>query len=565
MEIISNPFFEIAAILILSAMVGLVGRLLKQPLIVAFIAVGVLVGPWGLDLLDSLEQIHLLAELGIAILLFAIGLKLDLTLIKSTGKVALLTGMGQVIFTSFFGFIIAKSFGYSTIIATYIAVALTFSSTIIIVKLLSDKKEIDSLHGQISIGFLIVQDIVVVLAMIFLSALGAEATTNPVFDIALVVLKGLAMLAVVGILMFYVLPYIVKAMVHSQELLILFSVSWALILAAIAEYLGFSKEVGAFLAGISLASNEYREIISGKMTTLRDFLLLFFFINLGAQLDLSLVGDQLKPAVIFSFFVLIGNPLIVLIIMGLMGYRKRTSFLSGLAVAQISEFSLILAAMGLQLGHIDDKTMGLIILVGLITIGFSTYMILYSHQIFEFISPMLDIFEKKDPYREVKVKRMEKKQFDVILFGLGRYGNNIARTLERSGRTVMGVDFDPAAVNRWNSKGRTAQLGDAEDPDLPELLPMKNARIIISTLADYEINLHLLKILKHHKFSGRIVLSQHNSDHVESLVKAGADMILLPFVDAVGGGFISKLEDCFDENKESCSNPGEPRETLNNN
>ena len=533
MEFISNPFFEFAAILIISALVGLVGRFMRQPLIVAFIGVGILVGPWGLDLLKSLDKVHLLADLGIAILLFAIGLKLDLTLIKSTGKVALLTGMGQVLFTSFFGYLIALAFGFSSLIALYVAVALTFSSTIIIVKLLSDKKEIDSLHGQISIGFLIVQDIVVVLVMIFLSALGVEEISNPVFDISLVVLKGLAMLAVVGLLMRYVLPGVVKAMVHSQELLILFSISWALILAAVGDYLGFSKEVGAFLAGISLASTDYREIISSKMTTLRDFLLLFFFINLGAGLDLSLIGEQIKPAVVFSLFVLVGNPLIVLVIMGLMGYRKRTSFLAGLAVAQISEFSLILATMGLQLGHIDDETMGLITLVGLITIGLSTYMILYSHQIFEFLAPVLGIFERNDPHRERQRKHLEKVQYDVIIVGLGRYGNNIAKSLERIGRKVMGVDFDPSAVERWKNKGRTAQLGDAEDPDLPEILPMKNVRLIISTLSDYEINLHLLKILKHHKFEGRIALTQHHSDHAQKLVDAGADMILFPFVDAV--------------------------------
>jgi len=168
-----------------------------------------------------------------------------------------------------------------------------------------------------------------------------------------------------------------------------------LALSAFGDFLGFSKEVGAFLAGISLASTEYREILSGRMSTLRDFLLLFFFIHLGANLDLSIIGDQVVPAIIFSLFVLIGNPLIVLIIMGLMGYRKRTSFLAGLTVAQISEFSLILATLGFNLGHIDEKTMGLITLVGLITIGISTYLIIYSHQIFNFVSPVLSIFESK--------------------------------------------------------------------------------------------------------------------------------------------------------------------------
>ncbi len=554
-NIIENPFFELAAILIIAALVGLVGRLLKQPLIVSFIAVGILVGPWALDLLESVEQVQLLADIGIAILLFAIGLKLDLKLIKSTGKIALMTGLGQVIFTSFFGYLIATALGFTPMTAIYVAVALTFSSTIIIVKLLSDKKEIDSLHGQISIGFLIVQDIVVVLAMIFLSALGAEETTSPVFDTGIVFLRGLAMLAVIGLLMKFVLPGVIRIIVaRSQELLILFAIAWAMILAAAGDYLGFSKEVGAFIGGVSLASTDYREIVNSKLTTLRDFLLLFFFVTLGAELDLSLVGAQIRPALIFSFFVLLGNPLIVLVIMGLMGYKKRTSFLSGLAVAQISEFSLILAALGLQLGHIDDETVGLITLVGLITIGLSTYMILYSHQIFEFISPALDIFERKDPYRELRIKQMEEARIDVIIIGLGRYGNNIAKSLEREGRKVMGVDFDPSEVRKWKDKGKEAQLGDAEDPDLPGLLPLKNARVIISTLADYEINLHLLQILKHHNYQGRIVLTQHHPDHAQELVKAGADMILFPFVDAVSGGFITKLDDCFDTGKDKCDN-----------
>jgi len=532
-EFINNPFFEFAAILIIAAIAGLIGQKLKQPLVVAFIGVGIVVGPYGLDLLYSIDKIHLLADLGIAILLFAVGLKLDLSLIRSTGKVALLTGLGQVLFTSFFGYFIATSLGYSSVISLYIAVALTFSSTIIIVKLLSDKKEIDSLHGQISIGFLIVQDIVVILVMIFLSALGTETITNPWFEISLVVVKGLLMLAGIGLMMRYVLPYIMKSMANSQELMVLFSISWALILAALGDFLGFSKEVGAFLAGISLASTEYREIISAKMTTLRDFLLLFFFVNLGAQLDLSLVDQQILPAVILSLFVLVGNPVIVLIIMGIMGYRKRTSFLAGLAVAQISEFSLILASLGLKLGHINDEAMGMITLVGLITIGLSTYMIIYSHQIFDFVAPVLGIFEKKNTYREISVKQAEIIHIDVIIFGLGRYGNNIALSLEQEGRIVMGVDFDPKAVERWKHMGRLAQLGDAEDPDLHEILPLSRTKLIISTLPDYNINLYLLKTLKANKYQGRIALTQHQPDYAHKLMEAGADLILFPYTDAV--------------------------------
>lgn len=226
-------------------------------------------------------------------------------------------------------------------------------------------------------GFLIVQDIAVIITMIILTAVGgAGEDTSIGRELLMVLLKGLAFIAGIVILMKFVIPSLLKQLARNKELLVLSSIAWAVALAALGEYLGFSLELGAFLAGMSLASTQYREVISGRLESIRDFMLLFFFIDLGSNIDLGLMGDQLIPAIIFSLFVLIGNPIIVMIIMGIMGYRKRVSFLAGLTVAQISEFSLILAAIGLENGHIDEETLGLITLVGLITIALSTYMIL---------------------------------------------------------------------------------------------------------------------------------------------------------------------------------------------
>ena len=511
--------------------IGFIGRMLKQPLIVSFILVGLLVGPYGLDLLRSAEKIHLLSEMGIAVLLFVVGLKLDVSLIRTSGKVALATGLGQVIFTSVFGYFICIALGFEPVTSLYIAVALTFSSTIIIVKLLSDKKEIQSLHGQISIGFLIVQDIVVILAMIVLSAMGTQSDYSLLQEIIWVVVKGIGMLIGVVLLIRYVMRWLTSLMARTQELLVLFSLTWAIALAAFSDYLGFSKEVGAFLGGISLASTPYREVISGRLVSLRDFLLLFFFIHLGSQVDVTLIGDQIVPAVVLSLFVLIGNPIIVMIILGIMGYRKRTGFLAGLNVAQISEFSLILAALGLSLGQIDEETLGLITLVGLITIGTSTYLIMYSHQIYEKVSKLLGIFERKTPYREISDEEVVADPFDVIIFGLGMYGNNIARSLESKGYKVFGVDFDPRAVKRWNRKGRKAQYGDADDPELMEILP-GDTQCVISTLPDKQINLALIKYLKQANYKGSIAVTSYYGRTAKELELAGADLILLPFVDA---------------------------------
>jgi Kef-type K+ transport system membrane component KefB len=237
-------------------------------------------------------------------------LKLDLHIIRTVGPVALATGLGQVIFTSLIGFAIALALGISMLSAAYVAVALTFSSTIIIVKLLSDKKEIDSLHGRIAIGFLLVQDIAAILAMIGLTAMGGGLVGDhpPAVEAVIILLKGLVFLAMIALLTHFVLPWLLARLARSQELLVLFAIAWAVMLGALGDAMGFSKEVGAFLAGISIASTEYREAIGARLVTLRDFLLLFFFIDLGARLEMSVLGNQIGKAVIFSPFVLIGNP-----------------------------------------------------------------------------------------------------------------------------------------------------------------------------------------------------------------------------------------------------------------
>ncbi len=525
----SDPFLEFAVILFLAAAAGSLGQFLRQPLFVMFIALGILIGPSAMDIIHSQEQIHLLAQIGIALLLFIVGLKLDLHLIKSMGKIALYTGLGQVIFTSVAGFLISIALGFSQMHSLYIAVALTFSSTIIIVKLLTDKKEIDTLHGQIAIGFLIVQDLVVILIMIMLSALKKEGDNSLLADYALTALKGTGLAATIYLLMKWVTPWAVAFLARSQELLTLCSIAWAILLAALSQLLGFSSEVGAFLAGVSLASTPFREAISSRLTSLRDFLLLFFFINLGAMLNLSTLGAQIPAALIFSFFVLVGNPLIVLIIMGVMGYTKRTSFLAGLTVAQISEFSLIFAGMGLELGHITAETVGLITLVGLITIGLSTYMILYAHGLYNWLAPLLGVFERANPYRERALIADTQQHCRALVLGLGRFGSAIADNLSKCGITYLGVDFDPQVVKHLRKQGIRVEYGDLEDPNLFERIPFQNADFIISTVQDDPLSKSLLKHLRRHGYSGKILVTAKNAQSEAHLRKYNPDEVLLPF------------------------------------
>jgi Kef-type K+ transport system membrane component KefB len=533
---IVQPFAELAQLLVITAAVGALALRLRQPMLIAFIAVGILVGPTGLELVRAHDQIDLLAQVGVAVLLFLVGLKLDLQHVRHIGPVALATGLGQLAFTILFGFVLILLLGKDWLTALYVAVALTFSSTIIIIKLLSDKRELDSLHGRIAVGFLIVQDIAVVLAMLVMSTLGSQGFEDGgnTLRVAGSILGRLALAALLlYVAMRYLLPPLVREMARSQELLLIFAVAWGTGLAALGEWAGFSKEAGAFLAGFSLASTPYRDAMSARLTGLRDFLLLFFFIDLGSKLDFSTLNAELGPAIVLALFVLIGNPLIVMAIMGYMGYRKRTSFLAGLTVAQISEFSIIFVTMGISLGHVSQEALGLTTLVGIVTIALSTYMILYSHPLYERLQPWLSVFERRLPYRETRVEQQADREPEpqVIVFGLGRYGSRLLHQLNDRGLRVLGVDFDPEAVDAMRVRGLAARYGDAEDPALLESLPLAHVTWVITTLPEWQVNRGLLHALEAAGYRGCIAAVVRDEGHEQAMRLAGIERIINPFFD----------------------------------
>ncbi|WP_291008947.1 cation:proton antiporter family protein [Hydrogenophaga sp.] len=537
--IAQDTFSEIAMLLLICALIGAVFVRLRQPVLIAYIAVGVVVGPAVLGLVTAHDQIDLLAQVGVAVLLFAVGLKLDLNHIRHIGPVALATGLGQLTFTIVIGFGIVMALGRDWVEALYVAVALTFSSTIIIVKLLSDKRELDSLHGRIAVGFLIVQDLAVVVAMMTMSALrgtgGADGSEATLLDVALSLSWRLALAAVaMYVLMRWVLSVVVASMARSQELLLVFAIAWGVALAALGDWAGFSKEAGAFLAGFSLASTPFREAMNARLTGIRDFLLLFFFIDLGAQLDFSTLGAEVGPALLLSLFVLIGNPLIVMAIMGTMGYRKRTGFMAGLTVAQISEFSIVFMAMGITLGHVGPQALGLTTLVGVITITLSTYMILYSQPLYERLAPWLEWFERQHPFRELAAEQAPAEQApaEVIVFGLGRYGSRLLQQLRSAGVQAIGVDFDPEAVRALQAQRLPVQFGDGEDPDFLESLSLTRLRWVVTTFPQWESNRALLHALKMARFEGEVVAAVRDAVHGRALREAGVRQILNPFDDA---------------------------------
>lgn len=523
----------------------MLGLLLRQPLIVAFIAIGILSGPTAMDLVHSEEQIDLLSELGIALLLFLVGIKLDLKLIKDIGVVSLATGLGQVFFTSAIGYGIGLMLGFDSVSSLYLGVALTFSSTIIIVKLLSDKREVDTLHGKIALGFLIVQDLVVVLAMIILasmavgdSGVSSKGMLSPMNS--LYALIGLIM--ALAIFIRYVANPLTKTMARIPELLLIFSIAIATLLASVGKIIGLGMEVGGLLAGFALASTPYRETIATRLAPLRDFLLLFFFIGLGAQLHLSDLGANLTASLVFSLFVLIGNPLIVLLIMTKMNYRAKTGFLAGLTVAQISEFSLIFIAMGVSIGHIQPSVMGLVTLVGIVTIACSTYMISYSHQLYRFFEPVLLAIESRLMKKQAHIDSatIETNSPETVIFGLGRLGGYLLEQLHEN-RTIIGIDVNPDEVLAMKGKGLNAVYGDVTDAEFTNELPLGKTQWVICTFPwhhtglSFEDGRHaLLQHLNHVGYKGKTIAVAHSQFDYERLKAAGFDFVIQPHTQSAG-------------------------------
>jgi len=520
-----SVFLELGTILVIATVLAGIMKFLRQPLLIGYILTGILVSPHFLNLVESDKTIALFSHIGVSLLLFIVGLGLDLNTFKTVGKVSIITGVGQVLFTSIFGAIISLLLGFSPIESIYIAVALTFSSTIIIMKLLSDKGDLDSLYGRISMGFLIVQDLIVVLVLLLITSVSNGATILEGIITSTISTVSLAF----AIYLFnkFVLKKILTNIAKSQEFLLLFAISWCFFISSLFNSFHLSLEIGALIAGISLASSEYKFEIISKLKPVRDFFLVLFFIFLGSQMVFSDVNTYIIPIIIFSLFILIGNPLIVLVLMGMLGYTKKTGFQAGLTVAQISEFSLILIGLGVSVGHLTSEILSMVTIVGIITITGSTYLIMYSNKIYPHLAKMLTIFEKKHKRLHESLIN-ERNKYEVVLFGYNRIGTEILESFDLLKKEVLIIDFDPEVIHKMIKKGYNCRFGDATDVDMISEIAHSNVKMFISTIPNSDVNFLLLSLLKSFHNKSIFIVVSHEINKAVELYEKGASYVLLP-------------------------------------
>ena len=535
-------YFQLAVVLGLAAGVGFFVRFLKLPLLVAYLLAGVILSFAQIFDLHTSQALTFLPEIGIAFVLFFVGMELDLKEIRFLGKAVAIASLGQIVISLIAGFIIAQFLGFPETESIFLGIGLAFSSTIVVVKMLLEKKDLNSLYGKLSVGILLIEDLVAIVLLMMMTVgssvlnLGLQNS----LPILTLLLKGGALLLLALGLSRYVLSKIFTAAAKSAELLFLSAIAWCFIFITISVMLGFSVVIGAFLAGLALANSPFHFEIQGKVKPLRDFFVTLFFIYLGSQVvfeDLSKVAPLIA---IFTAYALIVKPIIFLLILGAFGFKKHTIFQTAINLSQISEFSLIVLIVGLKQGIVSQEALTAMALTGVISIISSTILIAFSRQIYNFILPAVAFFESQALTHRTEDRSQEVEMEDhVLLVGAHRMGGEIMKFLKRQKIPFLVLDFNPETVENLMEQKNHVVYGDLGDPEILEFLNLEKSKMVISTASNLDDNLMLLSEMKVRKAKAVAIVRASSAPDAEELYRAGADYVILPAV--VSGHFVAHI------------------------
>ena len=527
----NNIFIQLAIILGLSSTLGLVTYKLKMPLLIAYLVGGLLIALIGIFDVQTSAALSFLPEIGIAFVLFLVGMELDLREIKSLGRPIILAGILQVIITSVLGTFIAQSFGFTLAESIYLGVGLSFSSTIVVIKLLLEKKDLRSLHGKLAVGILLLEDLLAVIIL-----LGLTSTTS-VFALGLT--QALPILAFAGkvvllfsislILNHFLLGALFKVVSESAELLFLTALAWCFVFISIAILMGFSVVIGAFLAGVALASSPYHFQIQGKMKPIRDFFVALFFVYLGTKVNFAHISQTFLPIIIFTTYAVIVKPTIFVLLFGTLGFRKHTMFRAAISLSHISEFSLIILLVGLDAGLVSQEALTVIASSGVLSIMIASLAISRSNQIYKLITRWVGFFERSNIYHTGDIKPAELEDH-IVIIGAHRVGGEIVRFLEREKKSLVVLDFNPHQVEILLGEGVKVIYGDIEDPEVLDMLNLQKAKMVISTASDVNANKALLEGLKLRHINIPIVARAETMKDAQILYQSGADLVIIPEV-----------------------------------
>lgn len=517
----------------IATVVGIVLRLFKQPLIIAYLFSGLVIAAFRLVDPSLSETLKFLPEIGIAFLLFLIGIEMDFRELKQLGRSIIFASILQTGATFLLGYGLLLLLGFDNKESLYLAAALGFSSTILVVKFLLERKELLSLHGKLAVGILLIEDLVAICVLMVLSIYNTNTIINEQFSLlplAIIVFKGIALFYVLLFLAKRLLPRFFRFVATSQELLFLATIAWCLLFVAVSVLLGFSLGIGAFLAGLALAPSPYRYQIAGKVKPLRDFFIALFFIDLGASVSFLNINEILGSVSAITLFVLISKPLIFMAILGRLGYRQHTLVLTSSMLTQISEFSLILVAAGARLGHISQSGVTTAALVGIATMVTSSLIMARRREIYPILGKIAQAFERK--HAEPKTDMRTKLIHHTVLIGCHRMGASLLSLLLKKEKPFVVVDFNPRIIKKLDEEGVPTIFGSLSDPEVLDQLELAHADLVISTVTDLEDNLALLLEIRSAHSSAKILMAAQYPHDAYELYRNGAHFVILPYMEA---------------------------------
>lgn len=515
--------FDIGIIIIAASAIALLANALKQPLLGAYILAGILIGPEVLGVIQPEGIIQSFANLGIAFLLFIVGLELDLSRLREVRNVVLGAAVAQILLTFGLGFYIMYFLGFESLSAIYVGLFVAFSSTAVVVKTLSDTGDIDTLHGRIILGILLIQDIVVVLALSILSTL-----QPPVFspDAILSSLStGLGLLALAIVMSNYIVPTVFEQIKESHELIFLTSLAVLFGFVGASVNAGLSEAVGGFLAGIALTAFPYNVEIAERARPMRDFFVTIFFVSLGTMVSISSVSTLLVPLILLTAVVLLVKPFLLNLMVSLFRYGKKTSFYTGSSLAQISEFSMVIALLGATApqSHIGQDMLSLATILMIITVPTTSYVMKYQKALYEHVEEYIIAF-RGSQYEEEQSELAD----HVVLCGSHTTGRKILRFFEEQGEDMVVIDYDPDIINAVEEKGFQPIYGDIEDSQTLERANVSEAKAVISTVPNEEDNRYLVNYIRQENDEAVVIVSANDIESALLLYEEGADYVLYP-------------------------------------
>lgn len=525
----NNIFLQLAVILTASSILGLIVYKLKLPLLIAYLATGLLLSLLtAFDVSKSLV-LSFLPDIGIAFVLFLVGMELDLRELKSFGKQIIVAGFLQVIITGTIGTFLAQSFGFGLVESILLGAGLSFSSTLVVVKLLIDRRDLTSLYGKLSVGVLLLEDLLaVIILLLFSSSLSIAHLSSNFTPLMIFALKVIALFTMAVLINRYILSTVFRAVSDSGELLFLTALAWCFGFITLSVLMGFSVMIGAFLAGVALASSPFHFHIQGKIKPMRDFFTALFFVYLGTRVSFSSNISIYPLILIFSAYAVVVKPVIFLLLFGIFGFRKHTMFQTAINLSQVSEFSLIILLVGFKTGLVSQNALTVIALSSVVSITASSLMISQAKTIYKYITFLVSFFERKKHF-EIE-EQDEQMNNHTVIIGAHRVGGEIVRFLKRERSPLVVLDFNPHQVEKLLKEEIPVIYGDMSDPEILDLLNLDSAKIIISTAPDLEGNKTLLEDLKLRKINIPVVVRADTVKDAQGLYKAGADFVIVPEV-----------------------------------